>query len=103
MASVELSKSKKPSSKELSRAEVDAKFLSRGVPPALILEATGLDKMEVTELRALLSVFEEAHEKSWDVAMGPWSHAVQFYQQYFQVTLSAGEAGPREVLIKDLL
>ena len=59
----ELSKAKKPAPKKLSRAEVDAKFLSRGVPPAWIREATGVDKMEVGELRALPTNFEEAHER----------------------------------------
>jgi hypothetical protein len=94
-------KVKKPSL--LSRSDVDAKFLSRGVLPYMIREATGVEKMNVVEMRALLAIFEEAHERQWDVAKGPWAHAVEFYKVFFQVTLPEPEMGPREALIKDFL
>ena len=57
------------------RKEVDAKFLSRGVTPSMVREATAVDKCEVAKLRLLLNVFEEAHERGWDVAKGSWSDA----------------------------
>ena len=59
----------------LSRTEVDAKFKSRGVSPKMIREATALEKLDVTKIRALLAIFEEAHERGWDVAKGPWARA----------------------------
>ena len=65
--------------KALSRTNVDVKFASRGALPFMIREATGVEKMEVTEMRSLLAIFEEAHERQWDVAYGPWAHAVDFY------------------------
>ena len=49
----------------------------------MIREATGVEKMEVTEMRSLLAIFEEAHERQWDVANGPWAHAVEFYKVFF--------------------
>ena len=89
--------------KALSRSEVDAKFKSRGVLPIMIREATGVDKLEVSKLRALLAFFEEAHDRNWDVANGPWAHAVEIYLVFFKATLPAIEVGAREVLIKDFL
>ena len=94
-------KVKKPSLP--SRNDVDAKFISRGVHPYMIREATGVKKMNVAEMRSLLAIFEEAHERQWDVAKGPWAHAVEFYKVFFQATLPELEIGPRESLIKDFL
>jgi hypothetical protein len=86
-----------------SRNDVDAKFMLRGVQPYMIREATGVEKMNVAEMRSLLAIFEEAHDRQWDVAKGPWAHAVQFYKVFFQATLPELESGPRESLIKDFL
>ena len=86
-----------------SRKDVDAKFLSRGVFPHMIRDATGVEKMEVAKLRSLLAIFEEAHDRNWNVANGPWAHAVEFYQVFFQVTLPGVEIGPRDFLINDFL
>ena len=86
-----------------SRKEVDAKFLSRGVTPSMIREATAVDKCEVAKLRHLLNVFEEAHERGWEVAKGPWSDAVVFYQTFFSVKLPDVELESRELLIVDFL
>ena len=69
----------------------------------MIREATGVEKMNVVEMRSLLAIFEEAHERQFDVAKGPWAHAVEFYKVFFQATLPELEIGPRESLIKDFL
>ena len=62
----------------LSRSAIDAKFTSRGVSPRMIREATGVEKFDLTQIRSLLAIFEGAQERDWDVAKGPWAHAVQF-------------------------
>ena len=53
-----------------SKKEVEAKFLLRGVTLSMIREAMGTSKCEVSTLRLLFNVFEEAHERGWDVAKG---------------------------------
>ena len=63
----------KKTTPSLSRAEVDAKFKSRGVSTKMVRDATGVEKLELTKIRSLLTVFEEAHERGWDVAKGPWA------------------------------
>ena len=104
MASQETSKELKAKKPSLpSRKEVDDKFRLRGVSPVMIRDATGVEKMDVTDLRALLLIFEEAHERGWDVANAPWAHAVEFYQKSLSMTLPEVEPGPRESLIKDFL
>ena len=87
----------------LSRTAVDAKFTSRGVSPSMIREATGVQKLDVSKMRVLLEIFEVAHEKNWDVAKGPWAHAVQFYKTFFNETLPESEPAAREWLIKDFV
>ena len=92
---------KKPAA--LSRSAIDTKFTARGVSPRMIREATGVEKFELTQIRSLLAIFEEAHERNWDVAKGPWAHAVEFYQFAFQETLPEVEPGPRDSLIMDFV
>ena len=87
----------------ISKKDVEEKFRLRGVSIGMIRDATGGEKMDVAELRALLAIFEEAHERNWDVANAPWAHAVEFYKVFFQATLPELEIGPRESLIKDFL
>ena len=92
---------KKPAA--LSRSAIDTKFTARGVSPRMIREATGVEKLELTQIRSLLAIFEEAHERNWDVAKGPWAHAVEFYQFAFQETLPEVEPGLRDSLIMDFV
>ena len=87
----------------LTKKEVEAKFLLRGVTLSMIREAMGTSKCEVSTLRLLFNVFEEAHERGWDVAKGSWADAVAFYQACFSVKLSDDEQEPREVLTVDFL
>ena len=44
----------------ISKKNVEEKFRLRGVSIGMIRDATGGEKMDVAELRALLAIFEEA-------------------------------------------
>ena len=87
----------------LSKKEVEAKFVSKGVTVAMIREACGTPKYEVSSIRQLLAIFEEAYLKGWDVVNGPWATAVAFYKQFLQANLAEKEQEPRERLIVDFL
>ncbi len=87
----------------LTKKDVEAKFASKGVTPFMIREATGPEKIDVVKLRSLLVLFEEAHDRNFDVAKGPWALAVEFYKVFFFEALPEVEAQSREWLILDVL
>ena len=70
-----------------SRKEVDAKFAARGVNPQMIRDGTGVDRLELAKMRALLTTFEEAHQNGCDIARGAWPDIVGFYLKHFSLEL----------------